>query len=303
MVSLGVTPRSRRFPHVRNVGYEGVRGVRCTQGEICRKLGFTRDTLRFYERRGIIQPEVDPSNGYRYYDDWQVNLLWECKAYQSLGFSLAEVTQILQDDGLPRTERRMQERIDQVERDIRIRQLELVQLRRHASEMRRAPTELGSFELVDFEGRVFVPMREDHDLVDEADPSAVAFINAYMALALPLCLFPSLERDHYYWGFAMLPTVFDELDEDRPEAGREQGGFVRVKPARALATWIDAGERWNFGLGLFDGLVAESRSRGLSPRGDLCGDLVARTHEDDGYHRYVHAFLPLAQAQTPGEPA
>lgn len=49
--------------------------MRCTQKDIRERLGFTRDQLRLYERRGIIQPEIDPANDYRYYDDWQVDLL------------------------------------------------------------------------------------------------------------------------------------------------------------------------------------------------------------------------------------
>lgn len=63
--------------------------MRYTQKDIRQKLGFTRDALRLYEKRGIIQPEIDPGNGYRYYDDWQMNLLWDCKYYQAMGFSLA----------------------------------------------------------------------------------------------------------------------------------------------------------------------------------------------------------------------
>ena len=69
--------------------------MRYTQKDIRQKLGFTRDALRLYEKRGIIQPEIDPGNGYRYYDDWQMNLLWDCKYYQAMGFSLAEVQELL----------------------------------------------------------------------------------------------------------------------------------------------------------------------------------------------------------------
>ena len=49
--------------------------MRYTQKDVCRAFDIKRDTLRHYERLGIIEPEVDPSNGYRYYDDWQINLL------------------------------------------------------------------------------------------------------------------------------------------------------------------------------------------------------------------------------------
>ncbi len=292
MVSLGVTPRSMGF-HAARRRARGF-GMRVTQGEIRRKLGFTRDTLRFYEQKGIIQPEVDPANGYRYYDDWQVNLLWECKEYQAMGFSLAEVAQILQEDGLTQIERRMRRRISEAEREVRLRQLELAQLKWRTDLVHRAPRELGRIELVGFKGRAYVPMRKVHDLAAEASPSAVAFMNEHMALTLPLCLFPNLGGDQYYWGFAMTPEVLDELMAIQPEGEGRPDGLLRVEPARALATWVDAGERWNFGIALFDGLLREARARGLEPRGELCGDLIVRSHEADGFHRYVHAFLPLA---------
>lgn len=148
--------------------------MRCTQKDIREKLGITRDTLRFYEQKGIIEPEIDPTNGYRYYDDWQVNLLWDCKHYQAMGFSLAEVLEILKTDS--------------------------------AGQLRE-----------------------------------------------------------------------------------------RIEGGRALETWVDAGERWNMGLRLFEPLLAEASSRGLSPRGELCADLIARAHNAGGsYHRYLHAYLPLA---------
>ncbi|MBR3328096.1 MAG: MerR family transcriptional regulator [Atopobiaceae bacterium] len=55
--------------------------MRYTQKNLCRAFDIKRDTLHHYERLGIIHPQIDAGNGYRYYDDWQINLLWECKRY------------------------------------------------------------------------------------------------------------------------------------------------------------------------------------------------------------------------------
>ena len=35
-------------------------------GDVSQKLGISRDTLRFYEKKGVIHPEKQ-ENGYRYY--------------------------------------------------------------------------------------------------------------------------------------------------------------------------------------------------------------------------------------------
>ena len=261
--------------------------MRCTQKEIREKLGISRDTLRFYEQKGIIEPEVDSQNGYRYYDDWQVNLLWDCKQYQSMGFTLAEVLEILNHDTLGELSERVERRGREVEAEIRRKELELTNLRTRAAEMRRAEGSLGRFEFVDFPGRVYVPVREDHGFRDAIDPEAVAYANANFSVSAPLLWFPDLAENHFYWGYACTPAAHKAIGS--PEAA----GIVRIEGATALSTWVDAGERWNVGLSLFEELVAEAESRGFAPRGEICADLVARAHGADGYHRYLHAYLPL----------
>lgn len=272
--------------------------MRCTQKEIREKLGITRDTLRFYEQKGIIQPEVDPANGYRYYDDWQVNLLWDCKLYQSMGFSLAEIQQISASDELSTIQRRIQRRADEMERELGRRKMELELMRQHVEDMERAPRELGRVRLSYFDGCAYVPVRENHGFRQDVDQSAVAFMNANMAIMQPLFWFPRHTRDHYYWGYAMDPATFGALcGSEGSKSGQEDGnrpdGLTIIDAAPALETWLDAGDRWNFGLDLFDDLIVDAHARGLEPRGEICGVLVARAHSEHGYHRYLHVFLPV----------
>ena len=222
--------------------------MRCTQKEIREKLGITRDTLRFYEQKGIIQPEVDPANGYRYYDDWQVNLLWDCKLYQSMGFSLTEIQQILASDELSTIQRRIQRRADEVERELERKKMELELMRQHVEDMERAPHELGRVVLSHFDGCTYVPVRENHGFRQDVEPDAVAFMNTNMAIMQPLFWFPRHDRDHYYWGYAMDPAMFETLTgSEESKGGREGGthpdGLTIIDAAPALETWLDAGDR------------------------------------------------------------
>lgn len=262
--------------------------MRCTQKEIREKLGIGRDTLRFYEQKGIIEPEIDPSNGYRYYDDWQVNLLWDCKHYQAMGFSLSEILEILKHDTMDELSARVEGKADELAAEIARKELELTALRARHKEMRQAPEALGSYELTAFDGRVYVPVREGHGFREDVSAQAVAFMNANSSIMEPLLWFPSVERNLFFWGYAMPPTVFEAI------GAPEMDGLTRIGAGRALATWVDAGERWSVGLGLFAALLGEATSRSLTPRGELCADLVARAHGQDGYHRYLHVYLPLA---------
>jgi DNA-binding transcriptional MerR regulator len=64
-------------------------------GQVAKAVGVNVETLRYYERRGII-PEPDRSlGGHRVYDDDTVTVLRVIKAAQRLGFSLDEVAELL----------------------------------------------------------------------------------------------------------------------------------------------------------------------------------------------------------------
>ena len=65
--------------------------------EIASLLGVTTHMLRYYEKRGIIRPEVDPENGYRYYSVIDTRRFNLCRVYRSLGFSLDESKQLLEN--------------------------------------------------------------------------------------------------------------------------------------------------------------------------------------------------------------
>ncbi|GAB6987303.1 MerR family transcriptional regulator [Nocardioides pyridinolyticus] len=65
-------------------------------GQVAEAVGVNVETLRYYERRGII-PEPDRSlGGHRLYPEETVTTLRVIKAAQNLGFSLDEVAELLE---------------------------------------------------------------------------------------------------------------------------------------------------------------------------------------------------------------
>lgn len=59
-------------------------------GELAAASGLSRDTLRFYETRGLIRA-VRSGNGYRHYPAETVQTLLYVRTAQRLGFSLGEI--------------------------------------------------------------------------------------------------------------------------------------------------------------------------------------------------------------------
>jgi DNA-binding transcriptional MerR regulator len=68
-------------------------------GEVARAAGVGISTLRFYERRGLVEPLGRTGANYREYDEESVRRIKFIRRAQQLGFTLGEVVQFL---ALPR---------------------------------------------------------------------------------------------------------------------------------------------------------------------------------------------------------
>ena len=67
-------------------------------GQVARAAGVNRQTLRYYERRGLLAPPHRTPGGHRLYPPETVTILRVIKAAQRLGFSLGEVGDLLKAD-------------------------------------------------------------------------------------------------------------------------------------------------------------------------------------------------------------
>jgi DNA-binding transcriptional MerR regulator len=69
------------------------RGLRT--GELAERAGVNVQTLRYYERRGLLAAPARRPSGQRQYPEEAVGLLRTIKAAQRLGFTLAEIEELL----------------------------------------------------------------------------------------------------------------------------------------------------------------------------------------------------------------
>lgn len=69
--------------------------------ELAGMVGVSTDTVRYYERVGLVSPPARSSSGYRQYDDEVARRLRFIKGAQSLGLKLSEIRALIeiQDKG------------------------------------------------------------------------------------------------------------------------------------------------------------------------------------------------------------
>ena len=64
-------------------------------GELATVTKVSRDTLRFYEKHGLITPSERNSAGYRLYSDSDVHRISFILSAKEVGFTLNEIHQLL----------------------------------------------------------------------------------------------------------------------------------------------------------------------------------------------------------------
>ena len=69
-------------------------------GEIAKQSGFSKDTLRYYEKIGLLQLDKKQrgENNYRFYDSAILQKLNTIKSLKQVGFTLKEIKKLLSMD-------------------------------------------------------------------------------------------------------------------------------------------------------------------------------------------------------------
>jgi DNA-binding transcriptional MerR regulator len=89
-------------------------------GEMAKLRGVTVDTLRHYDKIGLLKPfHIDPETGYRYYSISQYEVLGTIKELKSIGFSLEEIKQFLTDRNVKKSVQSLQKSMVNIQEEIK----------------------------------------------------------------------------------------------------------------------------------------------------------------------------------------
>ena len=64
-------------------------------GAFARMCQTTRDTLRYYEKQGILVPKKSEKNGYHYYSYAQISSYYFISTFRGLGCSVEDIKEYL----------------------------------------------------------------------------------------------------------------------------------------------------------------------------------------------------------------
>ena len=72
-----------------------MRGMKMRIGELSKSTGFQVETLRYYEKEGLLTPVSRTQSGYREYNQTSLKQLHFIRNAKSVGFSLKEIAELL----------------------------------------------------------------------------------------------------------------------------------------------------------------------------------------------------------------
>jgi len=96
---------------------------RFTIGTLARQSGVAVDTVRYYERCGLLPPPQRRASGYREYTHADIQRICFIRSAKSLGFSLDEIRELLhletdRDHGVKRIKQHAQKRLEHIRYNI-----------------------------------------------------------------------------------------------------------------------------------------------------------------------------------------
>lgn len=73
--------------------------MQLTIGKLAKQANVTIETIRYYQRKGLLDEPIKPATGYRLYPSEAIFRIQFIKRAQLCGFSLKEISELLSLDG------------------------------------------------------------------------------------------------------------------------------------------------------------------------------------------------------------
>ena len=262
-------------------------------GDIARLFNLSTESIRHYERQGLIHPQKAEGSSYRYYQAWDMAVLSACRQYRALGFTLEESADMLGQRKPTAVLDELRGREVAIEQEI-ARQCRLLRtVRAWRTEAEAACALMGRFELEANTATRFLPYQYGDELTrDEAHLSCVRewlghIPYVYVGMLVPLAGSGAHAEAPVTVGLGMAEVGADVL---KPASHQS---VVRIPSRLCLHT------AFPFESGAFDwdawadGLFAQLDQRGLKADGNAFCRFNVITWTDRGMSAAVDCFVPV----------
>ncbi|MDR0812895.1 MAG: MerR family transcriptional regulator [Oscillospiraceae bacterium] len=265
-------------------------------GDVARILGISADLIRYYEEKGVVAPEKDPSNKYRYYDTWDINYLIDCLWYKNYGFSIENVAQMVSTYTYPTLLDALENKTGEIRDEIRRKELLLQRIEKFRERLSTTRSLVGDFEIVTNKPFYYYINRHNSEYDDNISLREISrrwlkympFTRRYFEISRDAL---AGGEDEYVWGFSVSPQYVSEFNIDivPPVAQMPESLCVHSAFKSAGLDRFSA-KKLNF-------LLQYAEENGYTPTRNAFGNLACSVLEDGVQTGYFEAWLPVKKAE------
>lgn len=266
-------------------------------GDVARILGISTDLLRYYEKKGVVHPEKDAHNDYRYYEPWDINFLMDCLWFKNFGFGIEEIAHMVTDRDFNELADCLEAKEWEMEQSLRRQQLLLERMKVHRAEMLRGKELLGRCDVT--QSPEILRYLNRHNFVYDDDPALAKLTQEWLRY------FPFIRRcfeirqsdlpggegeGNFSWGLALDPAYAEEFGVlcDPP--------VERLPARKCLHSVFKSTGKDAFSPGHLQYLMDYAAENGLTVCGNAYGNLLCSVSEPGGQSGWFEVWVPVKEA-------
>lgn len=270
-------------------------------GEVAKIVDIPAESIRFFESKGLISPEKDPFNKYRYYDVWDINRLYDYKKFRNLDFSLAESIDIVKSSSFETMVEHLNDKQEEADKMARYYELKSLKLQSYQNVLKNIPLLLGEYPVVNRpEGYYFINRTYDGEefRFDKAEDWKGYFDELLQYYAFVENIYRIRKErfeqpdgpEEYQWGFTIKKKWADALDI------KINSKMMHISPVKSIYTIICAEGKEAFSSRLFRPVFEYMKTRGYQLSGDILGNHLITTQQDNTVRRYMEVWIPISES-------
>lgn len=261
--------------------------------DICKLLDISPETLRYYEKTGVISPKINEKNNYRYYDAWDINYLFEYIFYRKMDYGSKEVLNFIHHASLQQQIEKLNEKQDYYQKQIDYYQVLLDNGQRLLNSISHIEDHLNKIDLCYCPSYYYLTYRDNYEFKQEEllQKTTLDWLKVYPFVEnivfIPKDTVLNRTENKYSWSLGIKESSF-------PLTGLKENDVIKLLPSmQCVRTLVDAGDHGMFHYRLLDNVMKFIEEHHFKVAGNPFGFLLTRTNDETGYHRYIEFYVPI----------
>lgn len=262
-------------------------------GDVAELIGMSRDSLRYYEKRGLLK-EKKEYNGYRYYTDEDLFRLISILYERKMGLGLDEIALSFQDTTSETLISRFQEQLEKEQNEIRRHQQSVARLRMTLDDYKQLICHGEEIVVKDFPASyVIVPETTFSDGISQWFRLASSYPGLDMMYIYDTYTWKK-EGSHIHLDFQKSQLILKKEFHDFVEYPFSETDTPPIESFPCLFTFSVSRERIPQEEEIC-ALIDTAKKRGLTPAPYLYSTFIGRGIHNDQTSFHMQIYLPVTQ--------